>query len=155
MKGLREIDETRHLLYINNSANDGVSFENGSNSSLTNSGLITASRHGVETDVSATNITLTNLAGGTIIGRNGSGFGSDATSAVVTNITAFGAFVDVGVHQDGLVHISELADTFVKDPHAVVKVGDRRQVRVLSVDLERQRISLSARSSAAPKRPGS
>ncbi|MET0410772.1 MAG: Tex family protein, partial [Polyangiaceae bacterium] len=71
---------------------------------------------------------------------------------VVTNITAFGAFVDVGVHQDGLVHVSELADTFVKDPHAVVKVGDRLQVRVLSVDLERRRISLSARSSAGPRR---
>jgi uncharacterized protein len=70
---------------------------------------------------------------------------------VVTNITAFGAFVDVGVHQDGLVHVSELADSFVKDPHAVVKVGQRLQVRVLSVDLERRRISLSARST--PKRP--
>jgi len=64
---------------------------------------------------------------------------------VVTNITAFGAFVDVGVHQDGLVHISQLADRFVKDPHEVVKVGDRVQVRVLEVDLERRRIALSAR----------
>jgi uncharacterized protein len=70
---------------------------------------------------------------------------------VVTNITAFGAFVDVGVHQDGLVHISQLADSFVKDPHAVVKVGDKLKVRVLSVDLERRRISLSARSSALGK----
>jgi uncharacterized protein len=64
---------------------------------------------------------------------------------VVTNVAAFGAFVDVGVHQDGLVHVSELADQFVKDPHAVVKVGDKISVRVLSVDLERKRISLSAK----------
>ena len=54
-------------------------------------------------------------------------------------------FVDVGVHQDGLVHVSELADRFVKDPHEVVKLGDRLEVRVLAVDLERRRISLSAR----------
>lgn len=65
---------------------------------------------------------------------------------VVTNVTAFGAFVDVGVHQDGLVHISQLADHYVSDPHAVVKVGDRIQVRVLDVDLPRRRIGLSARS---------
>jgi uncharacterized protein len=68
---------------------------------------------------------------------------------VVTNITAFGAFVDVGVHQDGLVHISELSDQFVKDPHAVVKVGDKINVRVLAVDLERRRVSLSARQGQA------
>jgi uncharacterized protein len=74
---------------------------------------------------------------------------------VVTNITAFGAFVDVGIHQDGLVHISQLADRFVKDPHEVVKVGDRIQVRVLEVDHERRRIALSARRGApeAPPRP--
>ena len=65
---------------------------------------------------------------------------------VVTNVTAFGAFVDVGVHQDGLVHISQLADRYVSDPHEVVKVGDRIQVRVLDVDLPRRRIALSARS---------
>ena len=64
---------------------------------------------------------------------------------VVTNVTAFGAFVDVGVHQDGLVHVSQLADRFVKSPSDVVKVGDRLQVRVLDVDLARRRISLSAR----------
>lgn len=64
----------------------------------------------------------------------------------VTNITAFGAFVDIGVHQDGLVHISELAEGFVKDPHAVVKVGQVLPVRVLSVDVPRKRIQLSARS---------
>lgn len=64
---------------------------------------------------------------------------------VVTNVTSFGAFVDVGVHQDGLVHISQLADRFVRDPAEVVKVGDRLQVWVLSVDKQRKRISLSAR----------
>jgi uncharacterized protein len=62
---------------------------------------------------------------------------------VVTNVVAFGAFVDIGVHQDGLVHISKMADRFVKDPHAVVSVGDRVKVRVLSVDLDRGRIGLS------------
>jgi protein Tex len=67
-------------------------------------------------------------------------------SGVVTNVTAFGAFVDVGVHQDGLVHISELADRFIKDPSEVVKVGDKIKVRVIGVDLNRKRISLSAKS---------
>ncbi len=65
---------------------------------------------------------------------------------VVTNVTAFGAFVDIGVHQDGLVHISELADHFVEDPHREVQVGGRLKVRVLTVDLDRSRIALSARS---------
>lgn len=64
---------------------------------------------------------------------------------VVTNVTHFGAFVDVGVHQDGLVHISELADHFVATPSNVVKAGDRVKVRVLSVDESRRRISLSAK----------
>ena len=64
----------------------------------------------------------------------------------VTNVTAFGAFVDVGVHQDGLVHVSQLSDRFVKDPHAVVRVGDRIKVRVLEVDLARKRISLTAKT---------
>ncbi len=64
---------------------------------------------------------------------------------VVTNVTAFGAFVDVGVHQDGLVHVSRIADRFVKDPAEVVKVGDKLKVKVLEVDLQRKRISLSAR----------
>jgi uncharacterized protein len=73
---------------------------------------------------------------------------------VVSNVTAFGAFVDVGVHQDGLVHISELADRFVRDPHEVVQVGERLMVRVLGVDLERRRISLSARQEGQrPPRP--
>ena len=64
---------------------------------------------------------------------------------VVTNVTAFGAFVDVGVHQDGLVHISQLSDRYVKDPHEVVKVNQQVSVTVLNVDLERNRISLSMR----------
>ena len=65
---------------------------------------------------------------------------------VVTNVTAFGAFVDIGVHQDGLVHVSELSDNFVTDPAAVVKAGDRLMVTVIGVDRARQRISLSAKS---------
>ena len=65
---------------------------------------------------------------------------------VVTNVVAFGAFVDIGVHQDGLVHISQLADRFVKDPAEVVNVGDRVKVAVLSVDLDRNRIGLSMKS---------
>ncbi len=65
---------------------------------------------------------------------------------VVTNVTAFGAFVDIGVHQDGLVHVSQLSDHFVKDPGQVVKVHDRIRVTVLDVDLERKRISLSMKS---------
>ena len=64
-------------------------------------------------------------------------------TGVVTNVTAFGAFVDVGVHQDGLAHISQLADRFVRDPNEVVKVGQKVKARVLEVDLERKRISLS------------
>jgi len=62
---------------------------------------------------------------------------------VVTNVTNFGAFVDVGVHQDGLVHISELADKYVSDPREVVKAGDVVKVRVLDVDLKRQRVALT------------
>ncbi len=65
---------------------------------------------------------------------------------VVTNVTNFGAFVDIGVHQDGLVHISQLADQFVKDPHQVVKAGDIVQVRVVEVDTARRRIALSMKS---------
>ncbi|UQZ89959.1 RNA-binding transcriptional accessory protein [Deltaproteobacteria bacterium Smac51] len=65
---------------------------------------------------------------------------------IVTNVTAFGAFVDVGVHQDGLVHISELADTFVKDASAVVKVHQQVTVTVLEVDLPRKRLALSMKS---------
>lgn len=64
---------------------------------------------------------------------------------VVTNVTNFGAFVDIGVHQDGLVHISALADRFVKDPREVVKAGDVVKVKVLEVDLQRKRIALSMR----------
>lgn len=73
---------------------------------------------------------------------------------VVTNVTAFGAFVDVGVHQDGLVHVSQLADRFVQNPADCVKVGDKLKVRVLEVDLERKRISLTAKRGDAPKADG-
>jgi len=69
-------------------------------------------------------------------------------SGVVTNVANFGAFVDIGVHQDGLVHISHLSDTFVKDPRDAVKTGDVVKVRVLEVDVARKRISLSMKSSA-------
>jgi uncharacterized protein len=83
----------------------------------------------------------------------------------VTNVTAFGAFVDIGVHQDGLVHISHLADRFVKDPNEVVQAGQTVKVKVLSVDLPRKRIALSIKEAdpnagtkkppreKAPKRP--
>ncbi len=73
---------------------------------------------------------------------------------VVTNVTNFGAFVDIGVHQDGLVHVSALANKFVKDPHSVVKAGDVVKVKVLEVDVQRKRIALTMRLSdeAAPKR---
>jgi protein Tex len=67
---------------------------------------------------------------------------------IVTNVTAFGAFVDIGVHQDGLVHVSELADKFVKDPREVVRAGEVVRVRVKDVDIERKRIALSMRSGA-------
>jgi uncharacterized protein len=66
---------------------------------------------------------------------------------IVTNVTNFGAFIDVGVHQDGLAHISQLADRFVRDPNEVVKVGQKVMARVTAVDLERGRISLSLRKS--------
>ncbi len=73
---------------------------------------------------------------------------------VITNVAAFGAFVDIGVHQDGLVHVSALSNKFVKDPHEVVKAGDIVKVKVLEVDLPRQRISLTMRltDEAAPSR---
>ena len=84
----------------------------------------------------------------------------------VTNVAAFGAFVDIGVHQDGLVHVSQLADRFVKDPHEVVKAGDVVRVRVTEVDVPRKRIGLTmrkdnsaelssdARTTAKPKHSG-
>ena len=68
---------------------------------------------------------------------------------VVTNVTNFGAFVDIGVHQDGLVHISELANEFVSDPHKIVKPGQIVQVRVIQVDAERNRVNLSMRPEGA------
>lgn len=70
---------------------------------------------------------------------------------VVTNVTNFGAFVDIGVHQDGLVHISALADKFVKDPREVVKAGDVVKVKVMEVDIPRKRIGLSMRMSDDPR----
>jgi len=70
---------------------------------------------------------------------------------VVTNVTNFGAFVDIGVHQDGLVHISSLADKFVSDPHTVVKAGDVVKVKVMEVDVERKRIGLTMRLDEKPE----
>ena len=73
---------------------------------------------------------------------------------VVTNVAAFGAFVDVGVHQDGLVHVSELADRFVKDPHEIVKAGDVVKVRVKEVDVARKRIALTMKSGEIDRTAG-
>lgn len=70
---------------------------------------------------------------------------------VVTNVAAFGAFVDVGVHQDGLVHVSAMSDRFVSDPHEVVRSGQVVRVKVVAVDVERQRIGLSLRLNDAPQ----
>ncbi|HSK28501.1 MAG TPA: S1 RNA-binding domain-containing protein, partial [Candidatus Limnocylindria bacterium] len=74
---------------------------------------------------------------------------------VVTNVAAFGAFIDIGVHQDGLVHVSQLANKFVKDPHEIVRAGQIVKVKVMEVDEKRQRISLTMRvdepSNAAPR----
>ncbi|MES2969379.1 MAG: Tex family protein [Pseudomonadota bacterium] len=72
----------------------------------------------------------------------------------VTNVAAFGAFVDIGVHQDGLVHVSQLADRFVKDPHEVVKAGDVVKVRVVEVDAPRKRIALTMKTDSAEAREG-
>src|SRR5438270_6773990 len=69
---------------------------------------------------------------------------------IVTNVAAFGAFVDVGVHQDGLVHISAMANTYVKDPRKVAKPGDVVRVKVLEVEPKRRRISLTMRLDEAP-----
>ncbi|TXK52415.1 RNA-binding transcriptional accessory protein [Pontibacter qinzhouensis] len=74
---------------------------------------------------------------------------------IVTNITAFGAFVDVGVHQDGLVHVSHLSDRFVTNPHDVVKVGQKVEVTVMEVDVPRKRISLSMKGEPTTARPAS
>ena len=69
---------------------------------------------------------------------------------VVTNVANFGAFVDIGVHQDGLVHISALSEKFVKDPYEVVKAGDIVKVKVMEVDIPRNRVGLSMRMSDTP-----
>ncbi|WP_342118405.1 Tex family protein [Pseudoduganella sp. OTU4001] len=74
---------------------------------------------------------------------------------VVTNVAAFGAFVDIGVHQDGLVHISALSNTFVKDPHTVVKAGQVVKVKVLEVDVKRKRIALTMRLTDSAPAAGS
>jgi uncharacterized protein len=73
---------------------------------------------------------------------------------VVTNVTNFGAFVDIGVHQDGLVHISSLTDKFVSDPHQVVKAGDIVKVKVLEVEIDRKRIALTMRMDEQPQPKG-
>ena len=73
---------------------------------------------------------------------------------IVTNVTAFGAFVDIGIHQDGLVHVSEIADRFVRDPSEVVKTGDKITVKVIGVDKARNRVSLSARTKPRPQDGG-
>ena len=68
-------------------------------------------------------------------------------SGVVRNVIDFGVFVDIGVHQDGLVHISEIADGYIKHPSEVLKVGDNVKVRVLGVDVDKKRISLCMKTS--------
>ncbi len=72
---------------------------------------------------------------------------------VVTNVTNFGAFVDVGVHQDGLVHVSMLSHRFIKDPRELVKAGDIVKVKVLEVDLQRRRIALTMKLDAPATQP--
>src|SRR5271154_351789 len=74
---------------------------------------------------------------------------------IVTNVTKFGAFVDIGVHQDGLVHISELSNHFIKDPSEAVKAGQIVKVKVLSADLKTKRIALSMKALMAPAQGGS
>jgi uncharacterized protein len=74
---------------------------------------------------------------------------------VVTNVTNFGAFVDIGVHQDGLVHISMMSHKFIKDPREVVKAGDVVKVKVLEVDVARKRVALTMKLDAAPPREAS
>ena len=69
-------------------------------------------------------------------------------NGIVSNITAFGAFVDIGVHQDGLVHVSQLANRFVKDPNEVVKLTQHVRVKVMDVDVQRKRIALSIKEAA-------
>ncbi len=71
-------------------------------------------------------------------------------TGTVRNVLDFGAFVDIGVHEDGLVHVSQLADKFVKHPSQVVKVGDIVKVKVLEVDTRRKRISLTMKGISSP-----
>ena len=70
---------------------------------------------------------------------------------IITNITKFGAFVDIGVHQDGLIHVSHLSDKFITDPSEAVKVSQKVQVTVLEVDVDRKRISLSMKGEPTQK----
>jgi uncharacterized protein len=93
-------------------------------------------------------VTATFAEGVNEIGDLGPGMMLEGT---VTNVAAFGAFVDIGVHQDGLVHVSQLADRFVKDPREVVKAGDVVRVRVVEVDVTRKRIGLSMRREPAER----
>jgi uncharacterized protein len=74
-------------------------------------------------------------------------------TGIVTNLTKFGAFVDIGVHQDGLVHVSHISNTFIDDPAKILKVSQKVQVTVLEVDIARKRISLSMKGEAAPRAP--
>jgi uncharacterized protein len=67
--------------------------------------------------------------------------------AIITNVTKFGAFADIGIKENGLIHISQLADRFVKDPSEIVRVGQKVEVRVLEIDTQRKRIALSMRKS--------
>ena len=73
---------------------------------------------------------------------------------IVTNVTNFGAFVDIGVHQDGLVHISEISNQFVDDPRKVVSPGDQVKIKVLEVDVEKSQISLSMKLTEAKSKVG-
>jgi uncharacterized protein len=76
-----------------------------------------------------------------------------AIEGIVTNVTKFGAFVDIGVHHDGLVHISELSNRYIKDPNEAVKAGQIVKVQVLSADAKTKRIALSMKALMAPAKP--
>jgi len=74
-------------------------------------------------------------------------------TGIVRNVTDFGAFVDIGLHSDGLVHKSQMANYFVNNPIDVVKVGQQVQVKVIDIDLEREKVSLSMKDDNAPQKP--
>ncbi len=73
---------------------------------------------------------------------------------MVTNLTRFGAFFDIGVKQDGLVHVSEIANRYISDPNEVLKLNDKVQVKVMEIDLQRKRTALSIKQAQAPKNEG-